>query len=75
MNRPKAHTYCVLTRRPPREPEVAMACPTLQGLCPLQVNAPRRIGDEIQPADVGQDVLVAMLRRELAEAAGLVLQA
>jgi hypothetical protein len=43
-----------------------------QGLCPFQVDASRRIGDEIKPANVRQNFFVFMVRREFAKAAGCV---
>src|SRR4051812_9468115 len=64
-----------LIRPKPREPEVTMARAARERLCPLQVDASRCVGDEIEPANIRQDVLVSMARRELAEAASLVVDA
>src|SRR6186713_1092462 len=52
-----------------------MARTARERLCPLQADASRCVGDEIEPADIRQDVLVAMARREFAEAARLVVDA
>ena len=43
-----------------------------QRLRPLELDAARLVGREIKPAYVRQNVLVAMLRRKLAEPAGTV---
>lgn len=46
-----------------------------QRLRSLEVDTLRRIGIEIEPADVGQDLPVAMAACEFAEAAGPVVDA
>ncbi|MGF6309919.1 CRISPR/Cas system type I-B associated protein Csh2 (Cas7 group RAMP superfamily) [Bradyrhizobium sp. i1.8.4] len=46
-----------------------------QRLSPFQVDASRRIGVEIKPTNVQQDLLVSVASREFAKAAGFVVDA
>src|SRR5476651_2738858 len=71
----EAHTYVVLVRREPREPEIAVARAASQRLCPFQVDAFRCIGVEIKPANVRQDFFISMASREFANAASCVVDA
>src|SRR5882724_12233668 len=65
----------VLVRREPRESEIAVARAASQRLCPLQVDASRRIGVEIKPANVRQDFFISMASRKFAKAASFVVDA